>query len=258
MQLFARYFFLLFFCVARTVIVAVPGFFAVIFPVLLTVATALLPDDHFTGQYTPDGLTIDFNVFVPPTYKTAFDALIEMLVGFKSFTFIVTDFFSFLFAFAVTVILTFPAFFPFTTPLDDTVAIFLLPDLNVTALLAFDGLTDFTDIVACPLISIVFAVTLSDIFVGFFDAASLGIAANATAITTTKASNPSACFLIFFFITHFPQCNDLFRNIYPQYNINSSVLQFVKEAAASEFPRKRLPLLFKQNISLFYLYAFYF
>ena len=124
-----RYLPLLFFCVAFTVIVAVPVFLAVTFPLLLTVATALLLLVHFTGQYTPAGFTAAFSVFVFPTTTVALTALTLTLLGFKFLTVILPTFFTFLFFLDVTVMFTFPAFLPVTTPLEDTVAIFLLLDL---------------------------------------------------------------------------------------------------------------------------------
>ena len=53
-------------------IVALPGFLALTFPLLFTVATFLLDDFHFTFPYAPFILSF----IVPPTYKVTFFLLI--------------------------------------------------------------------------------------------------------------------------------------------------------------------------------------
>ncbi len=59
--------FLLSLPVTVTVIFAVPGILAVIFPLLLTVATFVLPDLNVTPFIAEAGVTVTFNVFELPS-----------------------------------------------------------------------------------------------------------------------------------------------------------------------------------------------
>jgi hypothetical protein len=187
-QVFVRYLPLLFFSFAFAVIFVVPAAFAVTFPVLLTVATEGSLELHDTGQYTPAGFTVAVSVPDASTSSESLDALRLMLVGLMFLTVILMVAFTFLFSVDVAVIVTFPAFFPVTTPFDETVATFVLLDLKVTVLLALAGFTLFTETVTFPLTSTVLAVVFKVMLVGFFVAAVTVVGTLVPTSVTTAAS----------------------------------------------------------------------
>lgn len=126
---------------AFAVIVAVPGAFPVTIPVLDTVATDVLLDDHVTDLFAAfDGNTDAVNVIVPPTVTDVDVAVIDTddtRIGF-TVTVEVADLPEP--SAALAVIVAVPGALPVTTPVLDTVATDALFDDHVTdLLLAFDG-----------------------------------------------------------------------------------------------------------------------
>ena len=115
---------------AVAVMVAEPAFLAVTTPLEDTVATVFLEDFQETFvQVFFFGVAVAFKVFFEPTVKVAFVAFnLTLVIAFFFTTTLMVAFF-FLFFLEVTVILAVPAFTPFTTPLEVTVAIFFLLDL---------------------------------------------------------------------------------------------------------------------------------
>ena len=112
-----------------TVIVAVPLAIPFTTPLELTVATFVLLDVHFTVSLEPLGLSIAFSVYVLPLF-TEIAVLISLteVAGVSTFTVHTADLPLVVFAVIVAV----PCAFAVTTPLADTVAIFVLLDVHVT------------------------------------------------------------------------------------------------------------------------------
>jgi uncharacterized membrane protein len=110
-----------FFPATDAVIVAVPGAFAVTFPLEDTVATDFLPEYQVTLLFVPD----TDRVFVEPVYKVVDELLI--LIG--AFTVILLVNF---FPATDAVIVADPGAFAVTFPLEDTVATDLLLEDQVT------------------------------------------------------------------------------------------------------------------------------
>ena len=118
--------------VAVAVMVAFPFFSALTSPLLLTVATVLSLLAHSKLWAAFFGVAAAFSFAVPPTFSVAGAPVIVTLLTASALTVTVNVFFALGFFFDVAVIFTLPAFFPFTTPLEDTVAIFLLLEVHFT------------------------------------------------------------------------------------------------------------------------------
>ena len=116
-----------------TIILAVPVFLALTFPLLLTVATLGLLDLNVTTLAALLGFTFVLSVKVFPGFNTFFLALSDTLLTDFLATYTVTICFAPLTApfFPFTVIFAFPVFLAFTIPLTLTVATLLLLELKV-------------------------------------------------------------------------------------------------------------------------------
>ena len=116
-----------------TIILAVPVFLALTFPLLLTVATLGLLDLNVTTLAALLGFTFVLSVKVFPGFNTFFLALSDTLLTDFLATYTVTICFAPLTApfFPFTVIFAVPIFLAFTIPLVLTVATLLLLELKV-------------------------------------------------------------------------------------------------------------------------------
>ena len=113
--------------VARTVTVAFPAFFAVILPLELTEATAVLEDLYFNFfMLAFFGVMVGLIVRVSPVFRVScLEPAVSFLISRGFFTVTLQVDFMLLFPFTLAVIVTVPALTPFTTPLLFTAATFL-------------------------------------------------------------------------------------------------------------------------------------